>query len=170
MHIYTRSGDEGCTSLASGTRISKADVRVEAYGTVDELQAQLGMARALIPEKQAAADIRHVEERLYDAMAELADGSGNACITEEDVKWIEGRIDEYAPECFSFVVPGENVPSAALHVARTVARRCERRVVQLSQTEPVRPLLLMYLNRISDFCYALACWMTFATDQANEGL
>ncbi len=158
MNLYTKSGDEGFTSLASGQRLSKADERVEAYGTVDELQAQLGFARALVRTADAplAADLEHIEERLYDAMAQLAGGQ-EARITEGDIQWLEGRIDQYAPERFSFVVPGENVPSAALHVARTVARRCERRIVALSRTGAVAPELLTFFNRISDLCYAMAC-------------
>lgn len=158
MNLYTRSGDEGFTSLASGQRLSKADERVEAYGTVDELQAHLGFARALVCDADAslAADLKHIEERLYDAMAELAEAQ-EARITEADIQWLEEKIDQYAPGRFSFVVPGENVPSAALHVTRTVARRCERRIVTLSRTVTVAPELLTFFNRISDLCYAMAC-------------
>lgn len=156
MSLYTKSGDEGLTSLASGQRLSKADERVEAYGTVDELQAHLGLARAHVRDAAMAEDIQHVEERLFDAMAELADAQ-EARITEADIQWLEEKIDQYAPSCFSFVVPGENVPSAALHVARTVARRCERRIVSLSSGAEVASELLVFFNRVSDLCYAMAC-------------
>ena len=155
--LYTRTGDEGKTSLATGRRVPKCSARVEAFGTGDELQAQLGMARALVDDADIAADLLHVEERLYDAMAELADPEGAARVTAEDVAWLEDRIDHYAPERFAFVVPGESEPTAALHVARAVARRAERRAVALAQAEEVSANVLQMLNRISDLCYAMAC-------------
>lgn len=157
MPLYTRTGDEGRTSLAAGQRISKCSERVEAYGAIDELQAHLGMARALVDDADVAACLLHVEERLYDVMAELADPEGGARVAPEDVAWLEEQIDRYAPERFAFVVPGEDRASAALHVARTVARRAERRVVALAQEEAVSANVLQTLNRISDLCYAMAC-------------
>ena len=143
MALYTRTGDEGKTSLATGRRVPKCSARVEAFGTVDDADI--------------AADLLHVEERLYDAMAELADPEGAARVTAEDVAWLEDRIDHYAPERFAFVVPGESEPTAALHVARAVARRAERRAVALAQAEEVSANVLQMLNRISDLCYAMAC-------------
>ena len=156
MAIYTKGGDGGMTSLATGERVSKTDVRVVAYGTADELQAQLGMARAFIEDAQANEDVAHLERKLYDAMAELSSPGAPARITVEDVVWLEGRIDHYVPQKFRFAVPGDDVPSAALHLARTVARRCERWVLALHDEVPLSAELLAFFNRISDFCYAMA--------------
>lgn len=158
-HIYTKTGDQGCTSLADGARVLKSDARVETYGTMDELQAQLGMARALASDDGAqdvASCLKHVEERLFHAMAQIAGAHDDDAISESDIAWIEGQIDAHAPTRFQFVVPGDDIPSAQMHIARTVARRCERRLVQLAQTEKVPEAVLIYVNRISDLLYCLA--------------
>ena len=157
MSIYTKTGDKGVTSLYSGERVSKSSERVEAYGDADELQASLGFARSLVDDAQADDDLLRIEELLVDAMAELATLEGDSRITDADVAWIEGRIDVYSPDKFSFKQPGADQVSAALHVARTVARRCERRVIVLDSASPLSDNLLAFFNRISDFCYALAC-------------
>lgn len=157
--ISTKTGDGGTTALASGERVSKSDARVETYGTIDELQAQLGMARAFAmsaDQDDVAADLKRIEERLFHVMAQVADAPSSNPITEEDVQWLESRTDAYAPERFAFVIPGNSIPSASLHVARTVARRCERQLVRLAQEEPVDPTLLAYLNRLSDLLYCMA--------------
>lgn len=157
MRVYTRTGDTGMTSLYSGERASKASLRVEAYGTMDELQAQLGVARAYIDDADVDETLFHVEELMVSAMAELATIGSEERLGLDDIAWIEERIDRHSPDEFSFRVPGANAPSAQLHLARTVARRCERRIVELKEHDAVNDGLLKFVNRVSDLCYVLAC-------------
>lgn len=165
--IYTKKGDEGKTSLYSGERVSKSSLRVDLGGTIDELQAFLGLARATTRHTESAATLYHLECKLMHAMTELAVSAGEAYIFAEDVVALEQAIDTYSTELqgkFSFAVPGESPGSATLHVARTVARRCERRLVSLVEEEDgagagaVSPTLLAFFNRISDLCYTLALY------------
>lgn len=159
--VYTKTGDAGETSLYSGERVSKCCARVDAYGTVDELQASLGMARALAVHADVKLAIRELQETLVRAMAELATVGGNPHIIEEDVEGIERTIDRFA-SCLSavasFQIPGDSAGSAALHVARTVARRSERAVLLSVERDqvPASPALLKFFNRVSDLCYVLA--------------
>lgn len=155
--IYTGTGDAGETSLYSGERVSKCSARVEAYGAIDELQAQLGFARALVTDKAMGEVLFQAETLLVAAMAQLADLRSAERVTADDIAWVETVIDEYAPGRFSFRVPGSDAASAALHVARAVARRAERRVLQLHAEEPMAPNILRFVNRLSDMCWALAC-------------
>lgn len=157
MHVYTRRGDGGETSLYSGERVSKANLRVEAYGTADELQSWLGLARTSVTDVEISTILYTVESQLIHAMAELATIGGEPRITVEHVAYLEENIDRYTPEKFSFRVPGDTVASAQLHVARTVARRCERVVQRLANQESLSETLMAFLNRISDLCYVLAC-------------
>lgn len=157
MRVYTKTGDAGTTSLYSGERVSKADLRVEAYGTMDELQAQLGVARAHIDDADVDETLFHVEELMVGAMAELATIGSEERLGSADIAWIEERIDRYSPDRFSFRVPGATVPSAQLHLARAVARRCERRIVELKEHDAIGDGLLKFINRVSDLCYVLAC-------------
>ncbi len=155
--ITTGAGDGGTTSLYSGQRVSKTSARIEALGTMDELQASLGLARSYVSNPQLNDDILFLEKLLVRAMEEVATLESSPLITSDDLAWLEGRVDEYVPETFSFRLPGNTTASAAMHVARTVARRCERRVDALLP-EGVSSVLLSFMNRISDFCYAVACF------------
>ncbi len=155
--IYTGTGDAGQTSLYSGERVPKCSARVEAYGAIDELQAQLGFARALATDKAVGEALFQAETLLVGVMAQLADLRSAERITADDTAWVEAVIDEYAPREFSFRVPGGDAASAALHGARAVARRAERRVLQLHAEEPLAPDILRFINRLSDMCWALAC-------------
>lgn len=163
MRYYTKTGDAGETSLYTGERVPKSSARVEAYGTMDELQAFMGLARARVDDPEVNADIEAVESKLASVMAELASTGCVAYVSDDDVLEIEGTIDKYAGRIdahgFKFVVPGVSVPSSILHVARTVARRCERRVLAHAEREAVRPALLQYVNRLSDLLYALAVYV-----------
>lgn len=157
--FYTGTGDAGQTSLYSGERRAKTDLRIEAYGTIDELQAFLGQARSFAAADEVARALLDVEELLMQVMAELATLEGEPRINGGHVRDIEEKIDwftERLPEGFRWSVPGDSVPSAALHVARAVARRAERQTLRLAAAEDVGVDLLVYLNRISDLCYALA--------------
>lgn len=157
-HIYTKSGDSGMTSLFSGERASKAGLRVEAYGTVDELQAYLGLARALCTKQEIGEVLYEVEKILFHAMTELATMDADPRVTPDHVARLESLIDAYSPEKFSFRVPGANASSSVLHIARTVARRCERCVVRLDGEVLLAPDLKAFFNRLSDLLYVLACF------------
>lgn len=159
--VYTGTGDAGQTSLYSGERVAKCCARVSACGTADELQASLGLARALVAHADVAEALREVQLLLVDAMAELATVGGRPRIGAKDVGALERAVDCYAERIapqFSFQVPGDAAGSAALHVARTVARRCEREVAAcIEQGDDLgNPLLLAFFNRVSDLCYVLA--------------
>ncbi len=160
MSIVTKTGDDGSTGLWSGERIGKDSLRVEAYGTIDELSSALGMARHLCFQDNVLYAIEDIQRMLFRVAGELASlGTPfNRPITQEDELSIEEKtheIEERIP-LRGFVVPGMTQGSAALDIARTIARRAERRVIALSRTESVSPVLLRTLNRLSDFIYMLA--------------
>ena len=163
-NVYTRTGDKGDTGLFGGSRVPKQSLRVEAYGTVDEANAALGAAKAMLPAGQWRRRVHDVQQRLFVLAAELAsDPEGAAILANKintgDITDLEHLIDD----CLAvtgpqreFVVPGRDDRSGAFHQARTVVRRAERRVLALAETEPVRPELIKYLNRLSDAVYSLA--------------
>jgi cob(I)alamin adenosyltransferase len=163
--LYTRTGDRGTTGLAGGARVEKDSARIRAYGTFDELGAELGLVSAELPESLAEvrATVRRLEHELYIAQTELASPPGTKLpahrIEERHVTRLEGEIDRYDaahPELRSFVLPGGSKPAAQLHVARTVARRAERELWALHRAEPQRTELLQWTNRLSDLLFALA--------------
>ena len=163
-NLYTKTGDKGQTSLVGGSRNSKGDLRVECYGTVDEMGSALGFARSLSQREYVRKTVHHIQGRLFALGAEIAsDAEGRKklkhVIDEEDVAYLEAVVDKCTetngPQT-AFVIPGENPPSGALHVARTVVRRCERCMIRLSQESEVREVLLRFVNRLSDATYALA--------------
>jgi len=163
-NVYTRTGDAGLTGLFGGSRVPKQDPGVEAYGTVDEANSAIGEAKAVAMDASVRATLHGIQQRLFVVAAELAsDAKGREIldntISSADVSDLESLIDmclEVTGPQREFVVPGRDVPSAALHRARTVTRRAERRVLTMSETIPVRPELVKYLNRLSDTLYALA--------------
>ncbi len=163
-NVYTRTGDAGSTGLFGGSRVPKQDPEVEAYGTVDEANAAIGEAKAAATDESVRATLHGIQQRLFVLAAELAsDEKGRAIldntISADDVADLESIIDmclEVTGPQRAFVVPGRDAPSAALHKARTVARRAERRVLTMAETREVRPEVVKYLNRLSDTLYALA--------------
>jgi cob(I)alamin adenosyltransferase len=165
LKIYTKTGDAGETSLFDNTRVSKADARVDAYGEVDELNACLGAARAAAPAGELAAQLELIQKELFAVGARLADPSARistrvskAAVTEADVARLEATIDALEQELTPlrrFILPGGGMPGALLHLARTVCRRAERRVTALGP-EAVEPLVLVYLNRLSDLLFVMA--------------
>jgi len=165
VRIYTRTGDKGDTSLRWGERVPKNALRVEVYGTVDEANAHLGMAVAMM-EGPAFAALREVltrvQNELFAVGADLATPPSRGeqpRITQASVDALEADIDRLEaglPPLRNFVLPGGSRPAAALHVARTVVRRAERLLVSLMQQEPVDPALLRYLNRLSDLLFVAA--------------
>lgn len=177
-NLYTKTGDKGTTALVGGSRVSKASLKVDAYGTVDEAISYLGLARANSDDDFIASRLEHIEVRLFSVGGELsADEKGKAklaaidhesddtnemtfsLVTEKDVAYLEQIADECTEivgKQRGFVVPGVDVVSSQLHVARTIVRRAERMAIALSESEPVRPEALKFLNRLSDAVYALA--------------
>lgn len=168
--IYTRTGDNGTTALGSGERRAKHDVRVEAYGTVDETNATLGLVRlhlADVPDLDAA--MARVQNDLFDLGADLATPETDEPlpyeplrITDEQVKKLEAEIDRFNADLKplrSFVLPGGTAAAAHLHLSRTVARRAERLMVVLAEREKVNPAALRYMNRLSDLFFVAARWV-----------
>jgi cob(I)alamin adenosyltransferase len=165
MKIYTRTGDDGTTSLYGGRRVSKAELRVCAYGTIDEANSSIGLARAygLPPEVDRVLDT--VQRDLFVIGAELASGLnaeaklGMDLVDARDVERLEQAIDAaeqgLAP-LRTFILPGGSLGASALHLARTVARRAERELVRLREQAPVRPEVVAYVNRLSDLLFVLA--------------
>lgn len=165
MKIYTRTGDAGETGLFGGARVAKDDPRVEAYGTVDEANAAIGVARSHSTVPELARVLDELQSDLFTLGAELASVPGSeaklgiALLGDADVKRLEQAIDDAEaplPPLKNFILPGGPPEVAALHYARTVARRAERRVLTLAKAEPVRGAVLVYLNRLADLLFVLA--------------
>lgn len=164
LKIYTRTGDSGETSLYDGARVPKDSVRVESYGTVDELNSYLGLARQYAMEEDIKEKLLRIQRTLFNVAGELATTVGENFpekVSDDDVKWLEDTIDYYLDqmnraEVFQFIIPGSNLTSASLHVARTICRRAERRILALHEESQVRPTLMKYVNRLSDALYAIA--------------
>jgi cob(I)alamin adenosyltransferase len=164
--IYTKSGDAGETGLGDGTRVPKDDPRVAAYGTVDELNALLGLLLSHFPETDEAGLLRSIQNDLFDVGADLCvpptpdEAPGTRLrVRPEQATRLEAAIDRLnAPlgPLTSFVLPGGRGPAAWCHLARTVCRRAERDVVTLSRSGPVNPQVVVYLNRLSDLLFVLA--------------
>lgn len=164
MRIYTRGGDRGETSLFDGTRVPKTDLRVAAYGQVDELNAHLSLARAADPPDRVRTFIERVQNELFTVGADLATPTGSSKETKRTTsamaQHLEQDIDGFMDEIGNpggFVLPGESELGARLHVCRTVCRRAERVATELG--ENVSPDALTYLNRLSDALYAAAVWV-----------
>ncbi len=158
--IYTKTGDGGETSLLGGKRVRKDDARIEAYGTVDELNSCLGYCRAL--KLPAAVDrvLGPVQHDLFLLGAMLASPDGRAGTLEEgDISRLEKAIDRFddaLPPLRNFILPGGHASAAMLHIARTICRRAERLVVRAARTERIEPRAIIYLNRLSDLLFVLA--------------
>jgi len=162
--IYTRGGDKGLTSLGRGERVAKHDLRVEAYGTVDELNAVVGMARSVIARGEPDTMLARIQNDLFDLGADLCTikarrGQPALRIVADQTARLEREIDAMNAELnplTSFILPGGNMASAWLHLARTVARRSERRMTQLAAKQSVNPEAIKYINRLSDHLFVLA--------------
>ncbi len=178
MKIYTRTGDRGQTSLFGGGRVPKNHIRVEAYGSVDELNATLGMAVSVMMDSEMKEHLIQVQQDLFNLGASLAtpgaeDGSATPSIPplplsriEQMEAWIDAAAGE-TPELKSFVLPGGTQGGAALHMARTQCRRAERVAVRLAEEEAVAPGLIPYLNRLSDLLFAFARLENFRAGESD---
>jgi len=160
VKIYTRTGDRGETSLFGGGRVPKNAPRIEAYGTIDELNSHLGVVRAQGPSPDLDAPLARIQEQLFVLGAQLAATRAETVkIADRDVAELESAIDRLEadlPPLKTFILPGGGRVGSALHVARTVCRRAERLVVALDQTERLDPSIIVFLNRLSDLLFVMA--------------
>jgi cob(I)alamin adenosyltransferase len=172
MKIYTKTGDSGQTGLFGGPRVAKDDPRIEAYGAVDELNAALGLARSEPLPPEIDTLLARIQNELFDMGAELATpdpaAHGTAVLGQAQCEALERAIDRHEaplPPLKEFILPGGSRGAAALHLARTICRRAERRLVTLvhASAEPVSPNLVIYLNRLGDLLFVL----TRATNAAS---
>lgn len=158
--VYTRTGDKGTTGLYTGERVPKQSLRVEAYGTVDEISSALGLARTAVKREDVCETILEVQKLLMFVMADIASlNLPEPYIKEDHVKLFESTIDKYdamLQPLAHFIIPGGSMGAAALDIARTTTRRAERCLLRLAETEEVNPQVLVCLNRLSDLCFILA--------------
>lgn len=167
MKIYTKTGDEGMTSLFGGKRVSKSDLRIDSYGTVDELNSWIGLLRDSLKDEPMRELLKEIQDRLFTLGSALAADPDKPKLKkpdlhEPDVERLEKEIDsmnEVLPPLQVFILPGGHPVVSYCHIARCVCRRAERLVVELDKTEELEPLLVKYLNRLSDFLFVLARWV-----------
>lgn len=165
MKIYTKTGDNGSTGLIGGTCVSKSDVRLEAYGTLDELNSHIGLLAAYCKNEEQKAFLQNIQNLLFTVGSSLAtdttktDYKTASVMKPEYVEAIEKEIDrmneQLEPLC-QFTIPGGSLVAAQSHICRTVARRAERRIVEMAKTYPVEDLIVKYVNRLSDYFFVLA--------------
>jgi cob(I)alamin adenosyltransferase len=177
MKIYTKTGDDGETGLFGGARVSKADARVETYGDVDELNCVLGTVRAQLGADSVVDGVLNaIQSELFVLGAELARAPGKdvdvgvALLTDHEVERLERTIDELERELTplkTFILPGGAPDAALLHMARSVCRRAERRLVALCAVQAIRPELVRYLNRLSDLLFVAARYANFHANVAD---
>ena len=164
MKIYTKKGDKGETSLLGGTRVSKSNIRIESYGTVDELNSWLGLIRGQEMDIHTKQILIHIQDRLFTIGSHLASdpkksGIKIPDIKEENITLLEEEIDKMnktLPEMKSFVLPGGHNTVSYCHIARCVCRRAERNAVHLASEEKVEDIVIKYLNRLSDYLFVLS--------------
>lgn len=164
MKIYTRTGDDGTTSLAGGERVFKYSERIEAYGTLDELISWIGLLIAVPTVNRPSGDLDRIQDKLMHCAAILSVGKGAntekmIAPDEDDILMLEKGIDSMESEMdalTSFILPGGSVHVAYIHIARTVCRRAERLILKLASTEDIDPKLIKYINRLSDYLFVLA--------------
>jgi cob(I)alamin adenosyltransferase len=164
MKVYTKTGDTGKTSLFGGKRVPKHDLRIDAYGTVDELNSYIGLIRDQNMDEQSITILIEVQDRLFTLGSILATEPGNTKVkvpqlVPEDILLLENQMDEmneHLPEMRSFVLPGGHTTVSYCHITRCVCRRAERLISHLAENEEIDPLVLQYLNRLSDYLFVLA--------------
>ena len=173
--VYTRTGDSGQTGLVGGKRLPKDHPRIEAYGTVDELNSVIGLALSFLSQKEASKRrgkleliLEAIQQKLFDTGSELAtlpgdEYEGQITLQAEDAEWLEEIIDAMNDELQplkSFILPGGTSLNAFLHQARTVCRRAERDILKLNQIDLVNQEIIKYINRLSDFLFVAGRWVT----------
>ena len=182
MKIYTKTGDSGETGLYGGSRISKASARVESYGNIDELNANIGVAKSHIDDEDVIAQLKKIQFDLFTVGSEasttldklfLANGKSRLplVISDKEIEELEIWMDEMEEKLEPlqyFILPGGGKAATFLHVARTVCRRAERSLVFLNQSEEVRPELIKYMNRLSDYLFVLARYVSKLNNEPEE--
>ena len=182
MKIYTKTGDKGETALYGGTRVSKASARVESYGTIDELNSFIGFAKTEITVEKVLNQLKKIQFDLFNVGSEsatptdkltLANGKSrlSLVISETEIEELENLMDDFEEELQPlqyFILPGGGKAATSLHICRTVCRRAERSLVFLNETEAVRPELIKYLNRLSDYLFVLARYMSKINNVSEE--
>jgi cob(I)alamin adenosyltransferase len=177
--VYTRTGDKGETSLVGGRRTPKDDARIESYGTIDELNSIIGIARSLALQEDGSQwekiclILRTIQQKLFDLGSELATHKddayeGQIMASKESVIWLEELIDTLNKDLEplqSFVLPGGDMINAHLHQARTVCRRAERMVIRFARNETINPQIIAFLNRLSDLFFVMSRWVCFKRQQ-----
>lgn len=171
MKIYTKTGDEGTTALFGGKRIPKDDLRIEAYGTVDELNSFIGLLNATFSEASQNFFLTEVQKRLFTIGSSLASDPDKKLltpdITEQDIQQLENAMDtmdQLLEPLKNFILPGGDLSIGYAHVCRTVCRRAERRVITLSKASHVDALVIIYLNRLSDYFFVLSRYIGHTKD------
>lgn len=182
MKIYTKTGDKGQTSLYGGTRVSKASARVESYGNIDELNSFIGFAKSEIQEEKVLNQLKKIQFDLFTVGSEsatptdkltLANGKSrlSLMISETEIEELENWMDEMETQLEPlqyFILPGGGKSATSLHICRTVCRRAERSLIFLNETEEVRPELIKYLNRLSDYLFVLARYISKSENEPEE--
>lgn len=176
MKIYTKRGDKGRTDLFSGERVGKTNLLIEAYGTVDELNAILGVAESNLPAQfsDLKSGLIRIQDHLHIICARLANTtpkSEHPTISEEHIQWLEERCDfftEQTPKLKHFILPGGHPAAASLHQARTVCRRAERRVIAAAEKYDVDNKIITYLNRLSDLLFLYARFVNHKTGTTEQ--
>ena len=173
--VYTKTGDKGTTSLVGGSRVPKTHIRLEAYGTVDELNSHLGWLNTYLQDESDRDFILSIQHKLFAIGSHLAPTRKNATEgcqhhNSENVENIEreiDKLDEQLPELCAFIIPGGSRGAAVCHVCRTICRRAERRILALSETCTISPEVLAFVNRLSDYLFVLSRKINF-DEQNNE--
>ena len=182
MKIYTKTGDKGTTALYGGTRVSKASARVESYGNIDELNSFIGLAKSEITDEKVLSQLKKIQFDLFTLGSEsatptdkltLANGKSRLTlmISEKEIEELENWMDEFETQLEPlqyFILPGGGKSATSLHVCRTVCRRAERSLVFLNESEEVRPELIKYLNRLSDYLFVLARYISKLNGENEE--
>ena len=175
--VYTRGGDKGQTSLVGGQRVSKASTRLEAYGTVDELSAHLGLLAAMLPDGHEYEMVVRIQNCLFNVCTNLATDQEqtplypSAHLPEGEIELLEHEVDsimQELPERQGFILPGGTREAAQAHVCRTVCRRAERCIVALAEEAVVSPEVQQYVNRLSDYLFVLAKKLNFIAGKSEK--
>lgn len=167
MKLYTRSGDTGSTQLVGGKKVDKFDLKVECYGTIDELNSWVGLTISKLnsTDNYLIEELIQIQNELFDLGTDLAtpvDSAYKRAFSAGKSQWLEQRIDAYSaklPEIRQFILPGGTQAASSLQVARTITRRSERLIAQLSEQEVVTPEIMKYINRLSDYFFVAARWV-----------
>jgi cob(I)alamin adenosyltransferase len=171
MKIYTRTGDDGTTGLVGGTRVKKHNIRLESYGTIDELNSHIGMIRSMQNDSSVDKILEIIQNKLFVIGANLATEDSIDIIRKQlpckkkDVDLLEFEMDRMnisLPELRNFILPGGSQVSSVCHVARTVCRRAERRIVELAENQFVDEILIKYVNRLSDYLFVLSRYLNIS--------